>query len=159
MKTNRSYLAVVAALALAVGCASDPAVVTGHGSPLFGPNFPALPMAASSVLEMPSPDCAGRLTTTATLNFEVASLQAGLVAVVDGGGNVVCVDTVSDVQSDLNASGQSAEAAAVVDGFIAAMRQSDARAARFSGRALHGDPEPQPNSQPGRLPDPEPQPN
>lgn len=164
MNTNRTILkgrgsAALVALALTVaGCAGDPAV-TGHGSPLLGPDFPPLPEAARGVLDMPSPDCAGRLGANATgLRFEVASLQAGLIAVVDGGGHVVCVDTVSAVQSDLNASGRTAEATAVVDGFLAAVHESDARATRVSGRALP-DPEPQPNTQPSRLPDPEPQPN
>jgi len=160
MKTNRRLLPAIVALALAlVGCAGDPAVVTGHGSPLFGPDYPALPAAEPGVLDMPTPDCSGRLAASMAVSFEVASLQAGLVAVVDGGGHVICVDTVSNVQTDLDASGQSAEATAVVDGFLAAMHRTENRDARFAGRVLPGDPEPQPNSQPGRLPDPEPQPN
>jgi hypothetical protein len=143
-----------------VGCAGDPAV-GGEGSPLLGPAAIPLPEAPSGALDMAPPDCAGRLTNVGAshLRFTVASLSAGLVAVVDGSGSVICVDSVSDVQSDLDSTGQTDEAAAVVAGFTAAAHQADGRDARFSGRALPGDPEPQPNIQPTKLPDPEPQPN
>ncbi len=161
MTKRTGWAGIFAALAAAslMGCAGDPAV-TGEGSPLLGPDALPLPMAATDMLDM-APDCAGRLGDVSASNyrFEVASLSAGLVAVVDAAGGVVCVDTVSDVQSDLDASGQSAEADTLVAGFQAAAHEADGRDARFAGRALPGDPEPQPNDRPGAIPDPEPQPN
>lgn len=157
-KKNLSHLALLTLLALG-GCAGDPAI-SGEGAPLFDADIAALPTTAASMLDE-APDCEGRLGNihASNLRFEVASLTAGLVAVVDGMGSVVCVDSVTDVQSDLDSSGQSAEADAVAAGFLAAVHQADGRDARFSGRALAGDPEPQPNMRAGRLPDPEPQPN
>jgi hypothetical protein len=161
--TNRNFSAALLALALCVGlagCASDPALVAGEGAPLFGPEIAPLPLASAAAIDM-APDCAGRLGNVAAsqFSFEVASLSAGLVAVVDGSGEVICVDSVSDVTTDLDASGQGEAADAVVNGFLAAVHAADGRDARFAGRALPGDPEPQPNSRPGALPDPEPQPN
>lgn len=156
---GRWLLAAALSMLTLVGCAGDPAV-TGEGAPLLGPDITPLPTAAPEAIDM-APDCAGRLGDVSASNFrfEVASLSAGLVAVVDGAGSVVCVDSVTDVQSDLDASGQSDTADAVVAGFLAAVHESDGRDARFAGRALPGDPEPQPNTRPGALPDPEPQPN
>jgi hypothetical protein len=145
--------------AVITGCAGDPAVA-GQGSPLFGPDIAPLPTASAQSIDM-APDCAGRLGNVAASNFsfEVASLSAGLVAVVDGAGEVICVDSVTDVTSDLDSSGQGDAADAVIAGFLAAAHEADGRDARFSGRAYAGDPEPQPNSRPGAIPDPEPQPN
>lgn len=157
--TKRTWLALVGLLAALTGCAGDPAIY-GEGAPLLGPEVVPLPIAATDRIDM-APDCAGRIGNVGAthISFEVASLSAGLVVVVDSGGSVICVDSVGDVQSDLNASGQTEEADAVVAGFLAAVHASDGRDARFAGRALPGDPEPQPNSRPGALPDPEPQPN
>lgn len=168
MKNKNNLQRTLLALALSAlglgGCAGggDPALVAGEGAPLFGPDqVTPLPMASDEAFEM-APDCAGRLgnVSASHLSFQVASLSAGLVAVVDGAGEVVCVDSVSDVTSDLDASGQSDAADAVVAGFLAAVHQADGRDARFSGRNYGGDPEPQPNMRAGTaLPDPEPQPN
>ncbi len=154
-------LAVLLAMLSLSACAGGDPAVAGEGSPLLGPGVTPLPAAPLGALDMTPPDCAGRLSNVGAshFHFTVASLSAGLVAVVDGTGNVICVDSVSDVRSDLDASGQTAEADAVVAGFLAAAHQSDGRDARFSGRALPGDPEPQPNIDPSTLPDPEPQPN
>jgi len=124
-----------------VGCAGDPAV-SSEGGPLLGPSVAPLPTAAVELLSM-APDCAGRLSNilASNLHFEVASLNAGLVAAVDGAGSVVCVDSVSDVQSDLDSSGQSVEADAVVAGFFAAVSQSDERPiSRVLGGVYPGDP-------------------
>jgi len=162
--TNRNLrrgLAVLTLSLVVLGCAGDPAI-GGEGAPLLAPNVAPLPTAAVDSFSM-APDCAGRLSNVMAshFHFEVASLNAGLVAVVDGAGSVVCVDSVTDVQSDLDSSGQNVEADAVVAGFFAAVSQADASpASRVHGSVYAGDPEPQPNSQPaGRLPDPEPQPN
>lgn len=145
--------------AAVVGCAGDP-LVSGEGAPLYGPNVPPLPIAMPGAFDT-APDCAGRLGNVQQLHltFEVASLSAGLVVVVDSSGEVVCVDSVSDVSSDLDASGQSDAADSLIASFQATAHQADGRDARFAGRILPGDPEPQPNDRPGAIPDPEPQPN
>jgi hypothetical protein len=163
---NKNYsarlLCAAACALLWAGCAGDPAV-TGAGAPLLTASVAALPALPEDAIGMAPPDCAGRLGNVGAshLRFEVASLTAGLVAVVDGSGSVICVDSVSDVQSDLTSSGQTTEADAVVAGFLAAVHEADGQGASISsGRALP-DPEPQPNSRPrpGTMPDPEPQPN
>jgi len=159
---NRIVVALIGLALTLAGCAGDP-VVTAQGSGLlYGQSVAPLPQVAVDTLGM-APDCAGRIgnVSATNLRFEVASLNAGLVAVLDGSGGIICVDSVSDVQSDLDSSGQSAEADAVVAGFFAAVQQADGHpsASRFRGGVYGGDPEPQPNTQPGRLPDPEPQPN
>jgi hypothetical protein len=162
--SNRNSLRALLALALCVagltGCAGDP-LVTGDGAPLFGPDATPLPTASAEAIDM-APDCAGRLgnISGSQLSFEVASLSAGLVAVVNGSGEVICVDSVSDVTSDLDATGQSEAANAVVEGFLAAVHQADGHNVHLSSPTYGGDPEPQPNVRGvGALPDPEPQPN
>lgn len=158
--TKRSLVRALLALAACssaalVGCSGDPALVAGEGSPLYAEVAP-LPIADAGALD--APDCAGLIGDGSHLSFEVASLQAGLVAAVDGSGSVVCVDTVSDVQSDLDAAGADDTAAALVAGFSAAVHAADGRGAMLFRNGTRPDPEPQPNTRPV-LGDPEPQPN
>jgi hypothetical protein len=153
-------LALVGAVCTAslTGCASVPGdEVAATASTLLATATPLPTLPPSSPIGISPPDCSGHLGGEVT--FAVVSLSAGLVAAVDASGHVVCVDSVGAVQSDLDASGRESEAAALVAGFTAAAHQADGRDARFAGRALPGDPEPQPNMDPARLPDPEPQPN
>jgi hypothetical protein len=100
------------------------------------------------------PDCDGLLTNS--VSFRVASLSGGLVAAVDASGDVICVDTVEAVSSDLDESGRDAEAEALAEGFFAAVHAEEVSVA-IPGMA--SDPEPQPNSRPRGIGDPEPQPN
>ncbi len=150
------FVGLMALLAsAAAGCSGDPALVAGDGAPLFTAAAP-LPIASEGALD--APDCMGLIGDGSQLRFEVASLQGGLVAVVDGSGAVVCVDTVSDVQSDLDAAGAEDTAAALVAGFSAAVHAAEAQDAMLFRSGTRGDPEPQPNTRPV-LGDPEPQPN
>jgi hypothetical protein len=159
--TKKNLLWLAVALLGVSGCAGSDPVIEGRGDALLGPDVAPLATAAPDSLGT-APDCAGVLGDVegTHLTFEIASLSAGLVAVVNGAGQVVCVDSVSDVTSDLDASGQSSTADAVTAGFLAAVHEADGRNLNIDNAYRGGDPEPQPNMRSGSpLPDPEPQPN
>lgn len=150
-----SILALVGASL--TGCAGVPGDAQVDSTPLLATDSPLPTLPSATPIGISPPDCSGHLGGNIT--FAVVSINAGLVAAIDANGAVVCVDSVDAVQSDLDASGRQAEADALVAGFTAAVHQAQGRDARFAGRALPGDPEPQPNMDPSQLPDPEPQPN
>jgi hypothetical protein len=137
-----------------VGC-------VGHDPQLGEPATSTLVLAEAAPLETlaeeawaQAPDCEGLVTST--VSFRVASLSGGLVAVVGSSGEVICVDSVEAISSDLDECGREAEAAALAASFFAAVHAED-MAVAISG--MTSDPEPQPNSRPRGIGDPEPQPN
>ncbi len=101
-----------------------------------------------------APDCDGLVT--ASVSFRVASLSAGLVAGIDASGEVICVDSVEAISSDLDESGREEDAEALAASFVAAAHAEEMAVGLGD---MTSDPEPQPNSRPRGIGDPEPQPN
>lgn len=96
-----------------------------------------------------APGCEDRLGSNVT--FAIAG--EGLVAALDAGGDVVCVDSVEDVQDELEEEGRSADAAALGDAYLVAIGLGYVPSA---SDIAAGDPSPQPSMPNG---DPSPQPS
>ena len=150
----------IAAILLS-GCVGAPPVSGSQSSDLVETRSDSRPLArldTSTDWEAAPAGCEGRLATPG-LTFRVASAQDGLIAAVDDQGNIVCVDTVEAVQSELDAQGHSDEADALGDRFVLAERVEIATSVTVLNA---GEPTPQPNCGPvlqGYHEDPTPQPN
>ena len=103
--------------------------------------------------------CEGQID--GTVHFAIASAEFGLIAVVEADGDVLCVDTVTAVEEELEEAGLDDEADDLVTAFHAALREREAPGMRLSGTRA-GDPDPEPNLGFRRIElrgDPDPEPN
>ncbi len=153
-------LALLVAASL-VGCVS-PTSFSGsqRGLTELDPSTEPLERIGGDEWTMAPQDCQGRLSDPAELTFRMASVDEHLVAAVDEDGVVVCVDTVEDVQDELEVRGESARAAELGDQFLLGTvhaaevlhpASSPVRALapeEAMGGANAGDPTPQPNVNP-----------
>lgn len=96
-----------------------------------------------------APDCENRIE--GSLQFAIAS--DGRIAAIDAEGDVVCVDSVEEVQDELAEDGRLADAEALGDSYLVAMGFGYVPSAEDIAA---GDPSPQPSLPSG---DPSPQPS
>lgn len=137
----------VLASSVATGCVGVDPGSSGSGLIMADP---LMSLAPAAWYGAPA-SCEGLLA--GEVDFAVANIDAGLIAAIDAGGRIICVDTVGAVEEELEESGREAEAAALVSAFRATLA-----AAGMLARPRMGDPDPQPNL--GRFAgDPDPQPN
>ena len=139
-------------LALVGGCVAAPSA-SSESTLVLGDVEPLATLAEADWQAAPL-DCAG--LTGASVSFRVASLEGGLVACVDAAGEIICVDSVEAVSSELDGEGRQDAAEEVAAGFGAAVHAEDVAQ---SVPGMTSDPEPQPNTRPRGIGDPEPQPN
>ena len=103
--------------------------------------------------------CEGQIDSS--VRFAIASAEFGLIAVVEADGDVLCVDTVTAVEEELEEAGLGDAAHDLVTAFHAALRSHDTHGMRLSGTRA-GDPDPEPNLGFRRIQlrgDPDPEPN
>jgi hypothetical protein len=163
---SRGLLAAIALSAVALsGCIGAPDE-RGATSGLveLDTSTPPLGRIDSDAWRRAPAGCEDRLA--AGLSFRLASALDGLVAAVDGEGQIVCVDTVESVQEELAEEGREDEADELGDRYLlavalAVMPSSDSMRAGDpspqpsvlahapgNGGIANGDPSPQPSSQP-----------
>lgn len=168
-KTQRTTLSVallglLTGVAL-TGCVGNPDErATTSGLVEISTDSPPLGPIDSDAWRRAPAGCEDRLA--AGLSFRLASALDGLVAAVDGDGDIVCVDTVESLQEELAEDGREDEADELGDRYllaigVAAMPSSDSMRAGDpspqpsvvahapgNGGIANGDPSPQPSSQP-----------
>lgn len=142
-------LPILLTLAL-TGCVGAPDDTAGAGSWLVevAPGTEPLDPIEGGELQS-APDCENRIE--GSLQFAIAS--DGRIAAVDAEGDVVCVDSVGEVQDELTEDGRLADAEALGDSYLVAMGFGYVPSAEDIAA---GDPSPQPSLPMG---DPSPQPS
>lgn len=152
----RALLAV--ALVVASGCVGGSAVDTAAGASsqdlLLDDGH--LGEIAEDDWEDAEAGCEGQID--ADVHFAIASAEFGLIAVVEADGDVLCVDTVSAVEEELEDVGLAETAHQLVMAFHSALGRRDGR--MIGSR--DGDPDPEPNLGFRRFSlrtDPDPEPN
>lgn len=171
-------MAVLAMAGLGSGCAADLAetgAAAGAGDLLERDNTLPSDLVPGSLAEAPA-GCEGRIPSLDAVSFHLASAEFGLVAALNDGGEVVCVDTVEAVQSELAASGYEDEAEdlgyrferTAIELALAgwdtgdpspqpSVEEVDSIRQRLTARSAsegieNGDPSPQPSNQPAGAP-------
>ncbi len=142
MKYNTTKLVSLMGALLVVGCmgAPEPGVAGGHTAGLVevGADTDPLTSVSSDAWRRAPRDCHGRLP--ADVSFEL--VREGFVVAIDGLGNPLCVDTVENVQRELEGDGRLSEASDLEDAYLLAIGLA------IPGTDIDtGDPSPQPSSE------------
>lgn len=152
MKRTLVSLFCLALTGCAVGGGADNSGVVGA----IYPAAQALPEVSEKVWKEADLDCEGQVSHGSS--FALADKEAGLIAVFDKRGIVVCVDTVEDVEDELLDTGRAGEADRLADSYAAAVESGpgpyagdphpvpDVRAQQGPG-PYAGDPHPVPDVQ------------
>lgn len=155
--THARRALLAAALAMAGGCVGSPAPSAGSSSEDLLIDEGNLGAIEADDWEDAEAGCEGQID--GTVHFAIASAEFGLIAVVEADGDVLCVDTVSAVEEELEERGLNEEASQLVSAFHAAIGRGTGDR-MLGGRA--GDPDPEPNLGFRRIVlrgDPDPEPN
>lgn len=135
---NMRIIGVLGAVAI-VGCVGDPVDGTRSGLLALQAAPTALETIETTRWELAPAGCEDQLGTS-ELTFAVAYGAHGLVAAINREGDVVCVDSLAAVQSELEAQGRSEEARQLAGDYV------DATTA-VETEDLRHDPTPQPSDQ------------